>query len=384
MPTAIAPSSSRGKIIAPQQASAVSKPSPIPPLVPGEKLIILVLSDSHNRQTLLQVKNSTLLAESSLPLQRGETLTVHVDQLHPILVLRTISAEEAEISRINEFLKFYRSNPGALKEMLASLKALFHEGTPNQLSQFLPKQAVQNLYKILNQIIISEDNIADPLFLKDYITALGLTGERKLLKALSDPAALAEKKSGSTLKEILLKLSAELKAVQTAPGGKEPDSFRIGQLSDFADHAETVIESLQIVNVLAQEQDGLFMLQIPVQFPDGIRMQELFIETDRENGEQDAKKQCRIILFLDMDSLGELAVDMGLKEGTLHCTFKCPDQKVFDFMQPLLPALGEALSKIDYTIGVIQCVLDRNIASWKRDFLQDHSLFTRNSIDVSI
>jgi len=384
MPTSIAPSSSHGKIIAPQQAAEVSKPSPIPPLVLGEKLNILVLGDSHNRQTLLQVKNSTLLAESSLPLQRGETLTVHVDQLHPILVLRTISVEDPEISRTNEFLKFYRSNPGALKEMITSLKALFREGTPNQLSQFLPKQAVQNLYKILNQIIISEDNIADPLFLKDYITALGLTGERKLLKALSDPAALAEKKSGSTLKEILLKLSAELKAVQTAPGGKEPDGFRISQLSDLADHAATVIESLQIVNVLAQEQDGLFMLQIPIQFPDGIRMQELFIETDRENGEQGAKKQCHIILFLDMDSLGELAVDMGLKEGTLYCAFKCPDQKVFDFMQPLLPALGEALSEIDYTIGVIQCVLDRNIGSWKQDFLQDHSLFTQNSIDVNI
>ena len=69
---------------------------------------------------------------------------------------------------------------------------------------------MQNLYKILNQIIISEDNIADPLFLKDYIAALGLTGERRLMKALSDPAILKEKKSGATLKEILLKLSAEL------------------------------------------------------------------------------------------------------------------------------------------------------------------------------
>ena len=53
-------------------------------------------------------------------------------------------------------------------------------------------------------------------------------------------------------------------------------------------------------------------------------------------------------------------------------------------MQPLLPALCQALSEIDYAVGVIQCVLDRNIGSWKQDFLQDHSLFTQNSIDVSI
>jgi hypothetical protein len=384
MPTAIAPSSSPGRTIDTQKAGEISKPTPMPPLALGEKLNVLVLSDSHNRKTLLQIKNFTLLAETPLPLQSGETLTVHVDQLHPTIVLRTISAEEPGISRANEFLKFYRSNPGALKEMIASLKALFSEGTPNPLPQFLSTGEVQNIHKILNKLIISENNVAGPLFLKDYITALGLTGERRLMKALSDPAILKEKQSGATLKEILLKLSAELTAVQTAPGDNEPDGCRIRQFTDLADHAATVIESLQIVNVLAQEQDGLFMLQIPVQFPDGIRMQELFIETDREKGEQDAEKQCRILLFLDMDALGEFAVDMGLKEGTLHCTFKCPDREVFDFMQPLLPALGQALSGIDYAVGVIQCVLDRNIGSWKQDFLQDHSLFTRNSIDVSI
>lgn len=384
MPTAIAPSPSHGKIIDPQKAAELSKPTPIPHLVLGERLNVIVLGDSHDRKTLLHIKNSTLLAETPLSLQSDETLTVHVDQLHPTIVLRTISAEDAEISRINEFLKFYRSNPGALKEMIASLKALFGEGTPNQLSHLLSKSETQNLNKILNKIIISRDNIANPLFIKDCIDALGLSGERRLMKALSDPAILKEKKSGATLKEILLKLSAEWSAVQTAPDDNDPDGCRIRQFSDFADHAATVIESLQIVNVLAQEQDGLLMLQIPVQFPDGIRMQELFVETDRDNGAQDIGKQCRIVLFLDMDSLGELAIDMGLKGGTLHCTVKCPDQEVFDFMQPLLPALGQALSGIDYAIGVLQCILDRNIGSWKQDFLQDLALFTQKSIDVMI
>lgn len=384
MPTSIAPSSSHGTIIALQKAAEISKPSPIPPLALGERLNVLVLGDSHNRQTLLQIKNSTLLAATPLPLQSGEILTIHVDQLHPILVLRTVSPEAPDVAGVNEFLKFYRANPGALKEMITSLKALFSDGMSNPLLKFLSKQETQNLHKILNQLIISEENIADPLFLKNYISALGLTDERRLRKALSDPAILKETKSGASLKEILLNLSAEGSAVQAASGKEDPDGGLIRQFSELADHAATVIESLQIVNVLAQEQDGLFMLQIPLQFPDGIRMQELFIETDRENGRQEAAKQCRILLFLDMDSLGELAVDMGLNQGTLHCAIKCPDQEVFDFMQPLLPALGQALGGIDYKVGVIQCVLDRNIESWKQDFLQDHSVFTRNSIDVSI
>jgi hypothetical protein len=384
MPTVIAPSGSDGNIFALQKAAEISKPTLMPSLVPGERLNVLVLGNSHNGKTLLQVKDSALLAESPLPLQSGETLTVQVDQLHPILVLRTISAANHEISITNQFLKVYRSNPDALKEMIGSLKTLFTDGTLKQLSHFLSKQETQNLHNILKQIIISEDNIANPLFLKDYVSALGLTGEHRLMRALSDPSVLKEQKSGVTLKEILLKLSTELTAVQTALGDDNLDGFPIRQLSDFADQAATVIESLQIVNVLAQRQDGLYMLQLPIQFPDGIRMQEIFIEADQGNGKEDAEKNCRVVLFLDMDSLGELAVDMGITNATFNCTFKCQDQQVFDFLQPLLPALDQALSETDYTVGIVQCVLDRDVRSWMQDFLQDHSLFTQNSIDLSI
>ena len=35
-------------------------------------------------------------------------------------------------------------------------------------------------------------------------------------------------------------------------------------------------------------------------------------------------------------------------------------------------------------VFLLGMVVDRDIGSWKRDFLQDHSLFTRNSIDVNI
>ena len=88
----------------------------------GENLNVLVLGNSLERKILLQIKNSTLLADSPFPLQSGETLTVRVDQLHPMIVLRMIPREDAEISKINEFLKLYRSNPDALKEMIASAK----------------------------------------------------------------------------------------------------------------------------------------------------------------------------------------------------------------------------------------------------------------------
>ncbi|MCE5264230.1 MAG: flagellar hook-length control protein FliK [Deltaproteobacteria bacterium] len=383
MPATIAPTSSHDQVTALRKIAEVPGPTPKPPLELGERLNVLALGDSHNGKTALRVKNFTLLAESPMPLRSGETLTVQVEQLHPTVILRTIPAEP-ELSKTNEFLKFYRSNPGALKETLVSLKALLGDGIPDPLSRLLSRREMQSLHKMMNQLIISRENITDPLFVKDYVAALGLTGERRVMKAISDPALLVEAKSDPGLKEILLKLSTGGPDVQHALADDESGGLRVQRFSDLAAHATAVIESLQIVNVLAQEQDGLFLLQLPIQFADGIREQEIFVQTEGKKEAPGAQSGCRVVLFLDMDSLGELTADMTLKAGGLHCALKGSDQEVLDFIQPLLSELGRALSEIGYTVEGLECVLDPDITASKREFLQNYSVFTRNAIDVSI
>lgn len=137
------------KIITPQEAQSVSKSTPIPPLVLGENLHVHVLSTSFNRKALLQIKNFTLLAHTPLPLQSGETLTVRVDQLHPMIVLRMILQEDSEISKSNEFLKLYRSNPGALKEVIATVKDLLHSDHLKNFANYISKKDIQNIIKAL-------------------------------------------------------------------------------------------------------------------------------------------------------------------------------------------------------------------------------------------
>ncbi len=384
MPLVITSPQPSRQIITPQEAPPVSKSTSIPSLVVGENLHVLVLSSSLDRRALLQIKNSTLLAHTPLPLQIGEKLTVRVDQLHPTIVLRMILPENIGISKANELMKLYRSNPGALKEMIISVKDFLYPDNIKELSNYISEKDIQNMIKVLGKIIISKNNITNPLFLKDSIIALGLANEQKLMKALSDPAILADQKNSPTLKGILLKLSSELTPIHIANEYTEQDSQKIRQFSHFVDQAATVIESLQIVNILAQEWDGLFVLQFPFQFPEGIRMQDLFIETDREKSEQGAGKQYRIVLFLDMDTLGELAVDAGIQDRTFCCTLKCSDQHVLDFIETLIPELHETLSGLDYTIGSVQCVLDMNIQSWKHDFLQNHNLYSQSVIDVCV
>jgi hypothetical protein len=384
MPTVIASPQPSRRISTLLEATRVSKLTTIPSLMVGEHLNVLVLSSSLERKVLLQIKNSTLLADSPFPLQSGETLTVRVDQLHPTIVLRMIPREDVEISKINEFLKLYRSNPGALKEMIASTNDFLIHANLKESSKYLSKEDLQSLNKILDKIIISKKNVTNPLFLKDSILALGLADESNLMKSFSYPSILGNEKSAPSLKRILLKLSSDMTPILTSSEYTNKDAQQIRQFSHFAEHATTVIETLQIVNILAQERDGLFVLQFPFQFPEGIRIQDLFIESDRNSREGGTGMQCRIVLFLDMDTLGEVAVDAGIKDRTIRCTLKCSDPHVFDFMKSLLPEFHQSLSGIDYTIGSVQCVLDRSIQSWKNDFLSNYRLFSQNTLDVCV
>ena len=384
--TSLIPSTQSSQpIISVLNAVKATTPTPLISLMIGENLDARVLAHDRDHRVLLQIKNTPLIADTQIPLQTGDKLTVRVDQLHPNIVLRIISREDADIIKANEFIKLFRSNPGAFKDMIVSVKDILGGENLKELLNDTADKGVQRLNKMLDHIIISKTNATNPLFVKDYITALGLSLERRLMKALSNPVSLKEEGHGHSLKEILLKLSSELQTIQGTRGSAELDlSKKMGQFSNIIDQALKVIESLQVVNVLAQEQDNLFLFQIPLQYPDGVRMQDIFIETDREKNGQNTGKSYRVVLFLDMDALGELSVDAGVKGRSLRCTIKCRNQDVLDFMSVLLPELQEKLSGAGYDACNLQCALEGDIQSWNHEFLVEHKLFSQNIINMCV
>jgi hypothetical protein len=384
MPSALTSLQPPNHTITLQDTHGVSRPRAILPLALGENLNVLVLSRGVDRKTLLQIKNSTLLAECPFPLQIGETLTVCVDQLHPKIILQMIPRENNHLSKANESLKLYRSHPDALREMITSVLDFVSQDHLKELANYLPKKDIQYIIKLLDKIIISKNNITNPLFLKDSLIALGLAGERRLMNALSNPAILTDELCSPTLKEVLLKLSSKLSSILITGEHAEYDGGIIEHSAKFADYNATVIESLQIVNTLAQERDGLFVFQLPFQFLDKIRMQDIFVEINREKNDPGSGTAYRVVLFLDMDALGELAIDTRIQDRTLRCVFKCSNPHVLDFIQTLLPELHTVLSKIDYTTGSMQCILEKDIQSLKNDYLQNHHLFSQNVIDECV
>ena len=121
MPSLIlAPESSR-KIAALQETVSTLKPvsTQSRTLIPGEMLNALVIGKDSAHGVRLQIKNSTIVADSQIPLHIGEKLTVRVDQISPSVVLKIVNRPEEDL-KSRGFVKFFRSNPQALKEFLDS------------------------------------------------------------------------------------------------------------------------------------------------------------------------------------------------------------------------------------------------------------------------
>jgi|GEM_PF-494396 len=381
----ISPEALKPVLGSPRTADESRGARPPRPFAPGEILSVLITGHQPGSKVRLQIGDASVIADSPAPLQVGDKLTVRVEQLQPALVLRIIGQPDEESLIMNASMKLYRSNPDAFKEALTGLREIFNgnmlEGTALRLN---PKDLLV-LSSLLDKIVLSKTQMENPQFLKDFVASLGLSVERDLLKALSDPTLLNAGKGAPTLKELLLRLSSELQGIDAKGYFYSTDTTQpLSGLSRWVDQALKVIESLQIVNVLAQDQDQLFAFQVPFQCADGIRMQDVFIQTDRDGKGSADGKHYKVVLFIDMDALGEMAVEAGIQEGMFRCTLKCHDRKTADFITQSLPELQDRLERLGYRAPNVQCTLDRDLRSWKRDLLQEYRLFSQNTINVCV
>jgi hypothetical protein len=374
MPVTIISSEARKPIASFPETGVISRTAPLRPLVLGERLDAVVVGRYSVQQVRLQLGGSTVTADSRIALNPGETLTVRVERLFPGVVLRICDRGAEDLLRIGEFLKAWRANPGALKGLLQEVRALFGAEKSDPFPDALSKRDMQGVVRLLEQIVVSKENVGRPLYLKESLTALGLDFERGLLKAPAGEAGAKGESLPSSLKEVLLRWSAP--GAAAAAGG--PGS----PLKTFVEQALKVIESLQLVNVLAQEQEQLTVLQIPCQCADGIRMQELFIAGDgaeRENGEG---QDYRAVLFVDLDALGALAVEASRQNGRFHCTIKGQNRDVLAYLEQGLPELEAQLGQLGYRTPLVRCVHQEDLAAWKRDFLMQYRLYSQSTISV--
>jgi hypothetical protein len=240
------------------------------------------------------------------------------------------------------------------------------------LMELLPekaKESIRNILKIMDALVFSPISMKNSLFVKDYISNLGLLLEYNIMKNVQEKGDMVKLNPEEGLKGLLIKLSEELR-VQRMDGyfASKEELQKIAQLTKFTETSIKTIENQQMINISSEEGSGNYVLQIPILCPDGIRTGELFIETEKNGDDDTAGKRYHFVMFLNMDALGDIMVDASLTGNTLGCLFKFDDSEAQQFFSTFLDDLKNSIKVLGYECGFLNCMTSETIKETKDNY----------------
>jgi len=364
-PVALPPSAPRGTL----RAARTTDAGTMAPVSAGDTLEATVVEKIGPSKYLISVNNSSLIADADLLLRAGEKLTVRVEQSVPPLLLRIVGRDAASVALFNEYLRFHRANPEGLLEIFRTgPEVLKREATSGPIPD-ATRAVLRSVAKIIDSLFCSPDSLKNPLFIKNYVSLLGLTLEGRWRDLLQQDKGAKNLPSSDNLKGLLLKLAEELRVLMKESGTADREELqKLVPLAKFTEASIRAIETQQVVNAGAPENDNRYLVQIPLLFPDGVRPGEIFIEAGKKGqGREDGKNRFRVVMFLSMDQLGDMMVDATLCDNRIGCLFKFSEPEAVDFFAPLLDGLGENLRQAGYECDFLTCMAAGDLAAARQE-----------------
>ncbi|MCG6538069.1 MAG: hypothetical protein L7F78_25975, partial [Syntrophales bacterium LBB04] len=135
------------------------------------------LNNLEDGKLLIRLGSESAQADTAVPLQAGETVTVRVEETRPLLVLSVVDGTMQESDRVTELLRFQRSNPEGLIRMISDLPVAFEAKNISPFLPYISKENVETLLKLLATVQLSDKTSEGQLFFKGFVDGLGLLWE---------------------------------------------------------------------------------------------------------------------------------------------------------------------------------------------------------------
>lgn len=372
------------------QVGEVNRPTPGPnfgasALSVGDTVEATVLKALPGNQYLLNIKDSSLVADSQVPLTAGEKITLQVDKLTPAILLRVTSSTKAEADVINKYLLLHRSNPAALGEIFSKIGELLASSKSLPPSLAIISTNLEKISQLSEKILISGINQSYVNNMTDYAKSLGLNMEHELVKYLVQGATISKGGNQTSVKRLFMDLLSTLNASLGDVGNLDDVLVKqLKQLRSFSEESILSLETQQILNVLSRESDGPYILQLPFSFPEGVRMQDIYIEREQGQEEEGEGKSAsfRMTIFLDLDQMGEITMDARFQGKRIECIFHCENEEISHFVGIYLDELKEKLAGAGYDVGGLQCLVEANIHVMRNEYLSRQPFNNRLALNL--
>jgi hypothetical protein len=266
---------------------------------PGQILQATVTS-FKNDQVMLEMDGRQIMARSQLGLRKGQRLLLHVTATTPQVQMQTLGLNSA-------------NSQGALLQLLAAgwdlpalLQQLQNRGETAKSPLF---DTIRNALKSFMGGLEEPEEYAEGSVLATLLGSLGV-------------ARLKHGNASDTLRQVLAQMARD----------------EVNHEDGFAGLADKLLQGLELTHQLNLQllPEGALLLPLPLPF---LKQGFLLIENSAEgpNGPPELPK--KLSLFLSLENLGEIRVDMLWDRDDLLIKFTCEDTQT----REKLSALGEDL-----------------------------------------
>lgn len=339
----------------------------LPPLSVGEIVEAEIIQNLNNATVLVELKGKRIAAYSLESKHAGERITVRVDQVRPSIILRLMSQRPTSAMTIaNHHISEYHTNPMRLVDSLFNMSQIFNQNNLGELFHTIGIENVKAMQTMLSSLMLS-DSTSGSDFFKNILITLGFFMENHLGGACRKRFGKAKAIRGATdnVKGFLTQIIDKMHAIN-----KQADHSGMKQLISASDNTMKAIESLQIMNVALQEQEQKYLFQIPIVFPDGTGMAEIFMKYDKESEQKKGhKKTWTLHCLLSMDALGDITVEAQIEVNKVKCTIYCQDEAVRSFIQDRVEEIQEKLSALGYDTTYVGCSIRTDMKKMREQWV---------------
>jgi len=335
----------------------------------GQTVEARVLERLGDGRFVMNVGDSHLTAEAESALQPGRTMTLRVDSLSPRVLLSVVSPPEERITA--EYLRAFRSNPGALAKSLDELGGILGGARASELTRLVSRDNLKAILDGLGSASLGREQLEKGFSLRSAIRSLGLMLESELKAALENPGA-DPASSAANLKTALMKALDEMRATLESAGLDSADRKAMRELIPVLERAVRSIESQQVLNVHFQETEGKVLVQVPVLLPGLMGKANIFIHGEEgQSGGEKRKDAFRVVFALEMDALGDVIAQATFRGKTLSCHIRCGDESMAAFISGLLPELESQLIGAGYRVVELVARVEPNVRESMAECLRE-------------
>lgn len=286
---------------------------------------------------LLSIRGKQIRAHTKVPLREGMRISLKLSLETSVPTLKLIDVQASQGRTVN-----LAAIHGAIDDNIWSR---VYEALDDSVLSSKDRNDIKTLMEKISQMLLTRPGGEG---LKALIDASGFTWENKLAQILTQTGMTTDIMDALThgdLKGLISKVLMETKGSDTV-------------LNTMI----SALDNIQLLNIHGNDKTQMLFLPLPLQFIQGtMGMAQLLLQFPREDPSQEGgggkDRQYRVVMLLELSTLGAIRAELLLNETKLQGRFLVEQENALECIEIHIPFFMDTLQERGFTIGHMGCQL---------------------------